>query len=160
MSAPGPDDDSITKFALVCKIIAGALIAGVLAFAAVAVVLRLGKPPAADGLVSLIAAGVAAAALVIRQVALGFFGGRTGESQAVGAAGPLMLYQTRLIVGLAVLEGAALFNLIAYLIEGRWWSLAVAAVLVAFMLAAFPTRARLRRWVEDREQLRTFGPDR
>jgi len=157
-AAPRPTEEAINGFALVCKIIASSLIGGVLAFAGVAIVLRLGKPPAPGSLISSVAAGVVAATVVIRQVVLGLFAGRTGDSQGPAPAGPLALYQTRMIVGLALLEGAAFFNLVAYLIEGRWWSLAVTAVPLAFMLAAYPTRTRIRQWVEDREQLKTFGP--
>ena len=159
MSAePRTVEAAIDSTLLMCRIIAGALVFGVATFAAVAVVLRLDDPPAADALISLIAAGFAAASVVIRQVLVSLIGGRTGSSQAAGAFGPLLLYQTRMIAGLAILEGAALFNVVAYLIEGHWWSLAAAAGLLAVMLASFPTRGRLRRWVETREQLKTFGP--
>lgn len=157
-AAPRPNDEAINGFALICKIIASSLIGGVLAFAGVAIVLRLGKPPAAAGLISAIAAGFAVASVLIRQVLLGLLAARAGGSRGLGAAGPLAPYQTRMIIGLALLEGAAFFNLIAYLLEGRWWSLAVTAALVAFMLASYPTRGRIRQWVEDREQLKTFGP--
>jgi hypothetical protein len=155
---PTTDDPAITQVAVTCKIIAGALVFGVVAFAAVAVVLRLGQAPGGS-LVSSVAAGLAAAVVVVRQVVLGVMGGRTGPSSMPGPIGALALYQTRMIVGLALLEGAAFFNIVSYIIEGQWWTLLVVAVLVAFMLAAFPTRTRLRRWVEDREQLKTFGPD-
>lgn len=157
---PRSDDAAVTQALTVCKIIAGALVFGVVAFAAVVIALRLGESPANAALVSYIAAGFAAVAVVARQVILGVLGGRTGTSQhGGGTAGVLALYQTRMIVGLALLEGAAFFNLVAYMLEGHWWTLAVVAALLAWMLAAFPTRTRLRRWVEDREQLKTFGPD-
>lgn len=154
---PRTDDPAITQAAVTCKIIAGALVFGVVAFAAVVVVLRLGRQPGGT-LISFVAVGFAAAMIVVRQFVLGIAGGRTGPPQP-GPAGPLALYQTRMIIGLAILEGAAFFNCIAYLLEGRWWTLLAVAVLVARMLASFPTRTRLRQWVADREQLKTFGPD-
>lgn len=157
MSAgPRPNDAAITQAALICKIIASALIGGVLAFAAVAIVIRRGQP--AEGtLISFIGAGGAAAMVVARQVVLGLMSTASAKA-GTSHAGAIGLYVTRLIIGYAVLEGAAFFNLIAYLLEGNWWSLAIAAALVALMLAAYPTRARIRQWVEDREQLKTFGP--
>lgn len=160
MSAdPRPSDSAIDPALLTCRIIAGALVFGVVSFAAVAIVLRLGDPPAAAMLISLIAVGFAAVMAVARQIVLSLFSGGTGASEGGGTSGALALYQTRMIIGLALLEGAAFFNLVAYLVEGHWWSLAVTAGLVALMLSAFPTRGRLTQWVADREQLKTFGPD-
>lgn len=160
MSADPPSNEpTIEPALLTCRIIAGALVFGVVTFAAVAIVLRLGDPPAAAMLMSLIAAGIAVAAAGARQVMVGVLSGGTGTSQGVGPSGSLALYQTRMIVGLAILEGAAFFNVVAYILEGHWWSLAVTAGLVALMLTAFPTRSRLCQWVADREQLKTFGPD-
>jgi hypothetical protein len=61
---------------------------------------------------------------------------RRGGSPAPETLGLMRQYQVRMIVGLAMLEGAALFNTVAFLLEGHWWSLAVVGVLLAFMLAA------------------------
>ena len=82
------------------------------------------------------------------------------EARFDATATDLAQYQTRMIVGLAVLEGAAFFNLVAYIIEGRWWSMVAVAVLLFWMLTAFPTVGKLARWAEDRRQLREFGPNR
>lgn len=49
---------------------------------------------------------------------------------------------------LSVLEGAALFCAIAWWLEGDSRCLASAALLVAIMLAHFPTAAGLDRWLE------------
>lgn len=69
-------------------------------------------------------------------------------------------YQARLVVGLAMLEGAAFFDLIAYLLEGRWWTILAAGVLLLWMLTAYPTAGKLARWLDDRRLLREFGPNR
>lgn len=156
---PRPSEPVIDPALLTCRIIAGALVFGVVTFAAVAIVLRLDDPPAAAMTISLMAAAFAAAVTVVRQIVLSLFSGGTGASEGGGTSGALALYQTRMVLGLALLEGAAFFNLVAYLLEGHWWSLAVTAGLVALMLSAFPTRGRLTQWVADREQLGTFGPD-
>jgi hypothetical protein len=61
-----------------------------------------------------------------------------------------------MIIGLAMLEGAALFNGVAYLLEGHVWSLVVVGVLLAFRLAAFPTRMSVLQGIEDRKGTARF----
>jgi Na+/alanine symporter len=63
------------------------------------------------------------------------------------------VYQTRLIVRLALLEGAALALAIAWFIEGWSVTLVVALVFVALMLLQFPTGRRVERWVEAQKEL-------
>lgn len=72
-------------------------------------------------------------------------------------------YQAAVILRSAILEGAAFFALVAYLLEGLWWSLATAALLLLFILAGVPTRARVeeaikreRRAVEELHQMRAI----
>lgn len=62
------------------------------------------------------------------------------------------IYQTTLIIASALLEGPALFNLIAFIIEQQIWSLGLAGVLALGMVAGFPTVDRVDGWTE--EQLR------
>jgi hypothetical protein len=150
------DERTIDQTLLTCRIIGGALVFGVVSFVTIAVVLRLGQAAEEGALMSLVGVGVAAAAVVARQVVVGVMSGATPKA-GLPASGALGLYVTRLIVGLAILEAAAFFNVIAYLLEGHWWSLLVVAGLVAWMIASFPTRTRLRQWVEDREQLSGIG---
>jgi hypothetical protein len=65
------------------------------------------------------------------------------------------VYQVSLILGAALLEGAAFFALVAYLLEGNPWSLAAAGLLVLGLLLKIPTRSRLQNWVEgQRDRLR------
>jgi len=49
-----------------------------------------------------------------------------------------------------LLEGAAFFNLVTYMAGGMWWSLAFALGLILWILMLFPTRTRLRHWIETR----------
>lgn len=155
---PPTNDRELAPMLAACKIIAGSLIFGVIAFAAVAIALRLGRIPEQNSLVSVIAAVFAAGTVVVRQVVLGMIAGRAVPSASEPTAPTSFgMYQTRLIVGLALLEGAAFFNVVAYLIEGHWWSFLVVTALLAWMLASFPTHGRLRQWVEDREQLKSLG---
>lgn len=68
----------------------------------------------------------------------------TDEARLVG------LYQTRLIIGAALLEGAAFFACIAFLLEGDYVSLFVAGVLILLMVGTFPTRQRVQSWLNHR----------
>ena len=155
MAAPKPPSFDPAPVARTCRIIAAALSGGVLLFAAIALVIRAGEPPTGR-LLSLIAVGFAAFAVLASSLVLGFMAGRTG---GVGRTGAQTLYVTRMLIRLAPLEGAAFFNIIVYLVEGNWWSyLAVGALLLA-MLASWPTADRVSRFVEDRERLREFGPN-
>jgi len=67
-----------------------------------------------------------------------------------GDAGRLWLaFLTRTILGAAMLEGCAFFNLIAYLVEGTPLSLGIAIGLMAALACHFPTRSGVVHWIED-----------
>jgi len=53
-------------------------------------------------------------------------------------------YQTELIIKIALLEGAAFLNIIAYMLERQTWTLAIAAVLLGLIAYQFPTHARIQ----------------
>ena len=53
---------------------------------------------------------------------------------------------------MALLDGAALFNLIAYIIDGQWFSLATAGFLLLLMGMMFPTVREFESWAEDIER--------
>ncbi len=80
----------------------------------------------------------------------------------VGDVQPLKeMYMTRLILGAAILEGAAFFNVVAYILERQPISLVVAGVLVILLLAQMPTWGRMQGWAESDlatlKQLRAMG---
>lgn len=62
------------------------------------------------------------------------------------------LLQTKIIVGLAFLEGSAFLAFLAYLMEGILNSPGVAAQSALLMLARLPSRGRVRNWLERQEQ--------
>ncbi len=62
------------------------------------------------------------------------------------------LYQVRLIIAQALLEGAALLLGIAFLIERTRIALAGALVLLACMARLFPTAEGVQRWVNQQSQ--------
>jgi hypothetical protein len=63
------------------------------------------------------------------------------------------LYQTRMIILAALLEGSTFFQLIAYLTEGEKSNLVLAGILVLGLLLLFPTRNRIERWIRTQEEL-------
>ena len=58
------------------------------------------------------------------------------------------VYQTQLILGAAMNEGAAFFAVIAYFLEGSPIALGLALVLIAGVAARFPTRERFDGWFD------------
>jgi DMSO reductase anchor subunit len=52
----------------------------------------------------------------------------------------LLQYQTACIVRYALLEGAALFNVVVFLLTGNYISLAIGAAMIVFMVTIRPTR--------------------
>jgi hypothetical protein len=71
-------------------------------------------------------------------------------------------YQSALIIRSALLEGAAFFCLVAYMLEHNALSLAGAGMMLLFMLFGFPTRSKVEEAIETErttiEQLRQMGP--
>lgn len=159
----------------VMQIIAVALIIGPCVFAFVVAMLPL-EAEQQSQLIALIAAAFGAATIVLRTVIppivagsqrrqritplfQGASGGDIGgdpERQSARETAERSLYQvyqSKMIVEMALLEGAAFFNVIAYMIEEHWWSLVVAGALVVFMAGTFPTRGRVQAWVQDQLSL-------
>lgn len=62
----------------------------------------------------------------------------------------LNLYQTSMIIGMALFEGASFFGSIAYLLEARPFALAIAAAPIALIALRFPTHDRLTAWLRQR----------
>lgn len=138
------------------QIIAASLVVGVVAFALIAVFVvgALDEPPESM-LISAIAAGFAAVVFVLHLVIPPL----VISQQARAARGEQLygVYLTKMILGLALLEGAAFFNIVAALIEHNWWSLAIAGGLAFWMLALFPTRTRVDHWIETQQMLQQTG---
>lgn len=137
----------------ISQIIAGALITGVVVFACVAFFIAKGDGPKFP-MISLMAAGFAGVATVMRFVMPTIIvnGGKpqlkqsSGDEQRSLLAG---LYQTKMIVGMAILEGAAFFNLVAYISEKQFWSYGVVAFLLGMMAISFPSQGQFESWAEE-----------
>jgi len=63
------------------------------------------------------------------------------------------LYLVRFLLGMALLEGAALMQVIFYFVEGLPLSLGVALGLLVMMLTRFPTRLGVESWVTEQREL-------
>jgi hypothetical protein len=136
----------------VAQIITGALVMGVVLFAVVALLFVGALDDSADGVIlSGMGAAFAVVAFVMHLVIPAQIARQqtrtTEESQLYG------VYVTKTIIGLALLEGAAFFNLVALIVEHNWWSLAIVGGLVFWMLAMWPTRTRVDHWVETQQML-------
>jgi hypothetical protein len=161
-----PQRDYLKSVILPMQMIVGALAAGVLSFAVVLMIINPGQADAVelDPLtLSLIAAGVAAVAIVMSFLVPMLLAGAARQTivdgkasstlpqpsnpEAVGDVAPLAgMFLTRLIIGAALLEGAAFFNLVAFWIERQIYSLALAGVILVLILLRIPTLAGLTDW--------------
>lgn len=151
----------------VMQIIVGALMAGVVSFAAVAIVMGNGKQGGGNSLISLVAAGFALVMLATRvvigpviinanrrRIANGTWQAPRAEdgstlfpSDATDADRLLAVFQLVTIVQCALPEGAAFFNLVAYIVDHQMWSLAIVGVLMLWMSSSFPTRDSVANWI-------------
>lgn len=62
----------------------------------------------------------------------------------------LPMFQSQLIVRLALIEGAAFFNGIVFLLTGSWLSLGLLVFGAVLILLQFPTVRRVSQWLENR----------
>jgi hypothetical protein len=76
-----------------------------------------------------------------------------GHSPTSEVASLLSGLQVRRIIAGALLEGAAFFNLVAYMQGRHTVSLVMAAALIAGLVTLFPLRSLVEQWVEN--ELRT-----
>lgn len=136
-------------------VVAAGMIAGELVFAVVAISQGWGEPPG-DITIAAIMAGIVllelplvyiAPAIVVRN-SLGRaqahveFKGNEREFAAT-------VYQTQMIIKLALIEGACFANLMGFMIAHYQWSLGIAAGLVMSQLMMFPTKNRIETWIDD-----------
>jgi hypothetical protein len=171
--------DDVTPALRRLQIIVAGIIAGCLVF--LGVVLVIAKPPDLDRQPMLSYAALACAALaivsrIVLVAALTTVGrraiGRELPSSARDGAGPPAdqrpsmdlvhsiwgLFTMRTICAAAILEGAAFFLAVAYLLEGFWPAPVAAGLLIVGLLLHVPTRSGMVRWSE--AQLRLLDEER
>jgi hypothetical protein len=143
------DPDQVGRAA---QIIVVALAMGVIVFASIAIGIRWGKAPE-NPFLAYFAAGFAAIVLPIDWASLKF----TAATQLRSAAAQIQedqrralagLYTSRTIFRCAPIEGAAFFNIIAYIVSGQLWSLGIVAVLLVLILVPFPSQTDFENWAE------------
>jgi len=161
---------SLARVTRTMQIIVGSLATGVVMFSAVTLMLAAQQPKPAPDVPLLTYLSIAAAPAAIlaaltipgflvrhqRQAILG--GEPTLNVGSIGAAplteaeqnlGPYIAgYQTALIIRSTILEGAAFFALMAFMLEGQTMSLVAAGVLLLFILSGVPTRSRVEETIE------------
>jgi hypothetical protein len=99
---------------------------------------------AAGGAVFVIAASIFVPRFFASPVERSF----SGDSKSLSVRPLAATYQTLLIIRCALLEGAAFFSLVAYMIERQPIAIGAAVVLLVALLANFPTASRLEAWIE------------
>lgn len=146
----------------VMQIITGALMMGLIMFGVIANVLVFGgeglkdKPPL-ECIVPLMAVGFAVLIIInhfivpetVINTSINTLKGQV-ELNEITKGHFFPIFQVGLIIRLALLEGAGFFNLVAFIIDKQWWSLAVVALLLALMAIRFPTMGQVDAWAEDR----------
>ncbi|MDA1231649.1 MAG: hypothetical protein O2856_12820 [Planctomycetota bacterium] len=142
------------------QIITGALMTGVLVFSGVVFVTTEGRIDGPPEMITMIAAGFAFLMLVnhfvippiivkaqLKELVAAELHQKTDEERVPRCCG---VYQTQMIIGFALLEGAAFFNLVAMMMEHCVASIVVVTLLVLLMMAKFPTRETVSFWVQDK----------
>jgi hypothetical protein len=152
------------------QIIQGAIVAGALIYALVAFVIRqngIMKGRAEQPILSYVMSAFALMALIQfpiltrriakenrRKIATGL--PLTGSTQPQGISDTALLlasFQTQMIVGAAIVEGATFGLIVAYLFDATSWTLIGAIVLSAVNALQLPTRSRLERWLDEQREL-------
>jgi hypothetical protein len=154
------------------QIIAGALIMGLVSFGAIAVAIQImQKPlPGQAQFTRMPIISYVAFYLFVIQVPLSFFIPqivtrttvaklvKTGDKVQASPSSNLSdllwaIFQSSLIIGLAMLDGAGFFAGIAYLLEGLPGVLVILAAVVLMMLLRFPTSNRVQAWMVQQADL-------
>ena len=160
--------EQLTPLCRQMQIIVGAMLLGTLVFGVVVMVIGGQGPqdPApiqgeeverrGDELIGTIAMFFGLAAVVMQQALGRLLADKTAKQLAARSADPVEslggAYMTGLIVSCAICEGAAFFNLIAYMLFQGWPNLAMAGLLALVIATKLPTVGRVAAWVEARQR--------
>jgi peptidoglycan/LPS O-acetylase OafA/YrhL len=149
------------------QMIVAALVVGVLVFAGVVYFMNMGgQPPQGQPMISMIMAALGATVIVARFFIPGLVVQSSCRGIADGTWKPaasnqpgylppsnereklLSVYLSKTIIGAALLEGGAFANLVAYLLEGQWYSLIFGIALALAIAAGMPTKTGVESWVD------------
>lgn len=146
----------------VAQIIAVAMILAVVVFGIVGVVVS-GQFPGAnveeqEQIISLVMAAASLPELLafffVPQMVTEELLQRSRHMRTSTVSEEFMSYQAKFfqtVVQFALLEGASLMNIVAYIIEKNWWSLGISGAFVLIMLTNFPTRTRFDHYAETQQ---------
>lgn len=171
--------EAVRNFTRTSQIIVAALAGGLAVFLAVVLLfIEPSGPPAGPGrgnplglpFLTLVALGFAIFGVILSLVAPGLVvnnGLRQIAERGPGEAAPtdpwkegpslpandvgalLPLFQTQLIIASALVEGAAFFALIAFMVERHPLAMGIAVLLIAVLLSRFPIVDRVQGWLDD-----------
>ncbi|WP_442482372.1 hypothetical protein [Aeoliella sp. SH292] len=141
-----PPTPQLPQQVRVMQIIALAMVMSIVTLGVIVVLVLKPEPPEGgeQPLISYIAIAVATIAA--------FVGVLAPRILTAHAPPTVSTYMTAFIIGAAVYEGAAFFNLTSYILEGFPVSLAFAGLMVVFILMLFPTQGRVEDWIASRER--------
>ncbi|HYG77294.1 MAG TPA: hypothetical protein VEK08_19975 [Planctomycetota bacterium] len=149
---PSAESSDAKQCVFQMQIVVGALCSGVFTFFIVSTFMPAAKPPMPTPVLTFVALGLAVMAFVTRAVLTSILDKaafkRAAQLPAEQRLGQLLVaYRTRTILGAAMLEGAAFFSLIAWMLERQSYSILTAGVLLSALIAGMPTRAKLNTWL-------------
>ena len=161
MDAPN-DDVIIARLAntlKVSQIISAALVMGILVFLTIVLVIIRGDVQGLQkaGLLTIIATGFGAL-MIVNHMILPTIVVRTMIGKAIQEVSTRDaqidrlgdVFRTRLIITIALLEGAAMFSLVTLIVEKNVAAIGMAILLTLLMIARFPTQTKLLWWVQDK----------
>ena len=145
-----------------------ALIMGVVTFGMIVTFIGLKEEPG-KGLpvITYLGMGLAAQMLVLRMIIPNMIArnqftqamqeareeGNQDEEQMLGTF--YQIFMVRMIIGLALLEGAAMINLVAVMVENQKLAFIPVAILLLVMIASMPTKSKLDGWI--RNQMENYN---
>ena len=137
------------KVATQLTIIVCALVMGCLLFGGFVVFQGALNQPAQKMQLSLMAAGMAVTNTIMAFVIPPIIVKAITRNSEGNRPTYLQAYLVKTIVAVALLEGATFFVLFTVMTEHHWWSLAIVALLVGFMLIHIPSRMRIEQWLDE-----------
>ena len=160
-----------------CQIIAAALMMGVLMFAGVAISMnplstveaeeqndREEQPVKDEFSFNLMIVSVMGLGMLTARRVVMFTQNRElnklyseSDSETVNSETLMGLFQTRVIVSMAMLEGIAVFALVMFTVDADARLLGIAILMLVWMGANFPTNHKLKMWVIENSGKNPFG---
>lgn len=154
------DDVMLAQSLRTMRIVHGAILGGAIAFLVMALYLRasgFSARIAQTPLLTYIGIGLGVVQIVAHQVVpdlIAASGRRKIAASGTTALQPWYeLYQTRMLVGIGLLNGATFFLLVAYIVEGHALAPLAALLFIAGIALQMPGETRVERWVAQQREM-------